>query len=57
MSLNVRAAAARRVIRKEPERAADMLYAAANPSSRTYYLPESCAVLVRELTAPHHWKS
>jgi hypothetical protein len=34
-----------------------MLYAAANPSSRTYYLPESCAVLVRELTAPHHWKS
>ena len=48
--LNVRAAAARRIIRQEPEHAEDVLYAAAVPSSRTYWLPETHRVMVENLT-------
>lgn len=47
---HVRAAAARREIRKDPDSAPELLYAVAVPSSRTYYLPATCEILVRELT-------
>lgn len=49
---HVRAAAARREIRKDPDSAGELLYAVVMPSSRRYYLPARCAPMVEQLCRP-----
>lgn len=47
---HVLAAAARRIARQEPDKAIDVLAAAASPSSTTYWLPATAAQKVAMLT-------
>lgn len=47
---NVRYAAVRRIIRKDPSATVDLIIAATHPSEKTYWLPASCKTLVESLT-------